>query len=266
MKDLKVRIISIIVMLIVLVPVIYYGGYLFAAAAGVLSVLAYKEVLDLKKSHKPIPLVASICGLVALLYLVFGSYGKFTFDYAVSFSKVLVPFILILLPTVLYNKEEYLTTDAFYLLGFIYLIGFTFNLLIVMRNINIYLLLYLLAVTIFTDMFAYLIGSLVGKNKLKPKISPNKSWEGTVAGLIGGSTISLIFYHSLINPINFKIVFITLLLSMIGQLGDLFYSKVKRENEIKDFSNFIPGHGGILDRIDSLSFVIIFYVVVIWFL
>ncbi len=266
MKDLKIRIISIVVALIILIPIIYIGGFPFAIASGVLSILAYKEILDLKKSHKEIPFIASLCGLISLLYLVLGNYGVNTLDYAVSFSRLLIPFILVLLPTVLYNKKEYLTTDAFYLLGTIYLIGFLFNLLILIRNINLNLLIYLLSVTIFTDIFAYLIGCLIGKNKLKPTISPNKTWEGTIAGLIGGSLVSLIIYHNLIAPINFKVVCLSIILSIVGQIGDLFYSKIKRENEIKDFSNIMPGHGGILDRLDSLSFVIFTYVVIIWFI
>ena len=266
MKDLKVRVISIVVALIILIPIIYLGGYPFAIAAGILSILAYKEILDLKTSHQKIPFIASLCGLIALLYLVLGNYGINTLSFAVSFSRILVPFLLVLLPTVLYNKEDYRTTDAFYLLGATYLIGFLFNLLIIIRSINLNLLLYLLSVTIFTDIFAYLIGCLIGKNKLKPKISPNKSWEGTIAGLIGGSTVSLIVYHNLINPISFKIVCLSIILSMVGQIGDLFYSKIKRENGIKDFSNIMPGHGGILDRLDSLSFVIFTYVVIIWFI
>lgn len=266
MKDLKVRIISIIVALIILIPVICYGGYLFGVVAGILSVLAYKEILDLKKSHKRIPDIIKVCGLIALLYLVLGDYGINSLSYSVNYSRLLLPFILLLLPTVIYNKDDYHTSDAFYLLGFIYLIGFTFNLLIIIRGLNLNLFLYLISITIFTDMFAYLIGSLIGKNKMKPKISPNKSWEGTVAGLIGGSAIALIFYANLIGKINLKVILITMLLSIIGQIGDLFYSKIKRENEIKDFSNIMPGHGGILDRIDSLSFVVIAYVVIIWFI
>ena len=88
------------------------------------------------------------------------------------------------------------------------------------------------------------------------KISPNKSWEGAIAGLIGGSIVAIIVYTNLIGEFSIKLVFVTMILSMVGQLGDLVYSKIKRENDIKDFSNLMPGHGGILDRIDSLSFIV----------
>ena len=152
------------------------------------------------------------------------------------------------------------------MLGAIYLIGFLFNLIIVINNINVYLLVYLLSVPIFTDTFAYLIGCLIGSHKMAPKISPKKSWEGAIAGLIGGTAISTIIYSNLVDEFSLKVVMISIILSIVGQIGDLVFSKIKRENDIKDFSNIMPGHGGVLDRLDSISFVIFVYVILIWFL
>ena len=91
------------------------------------------------------------------------------------------------------------------------------------------------------------------------EISPNKTWEGSIGGLLAGSIISLIFYNFLISSIDIKLVIITIILSIVGQIGDLIMSKIKRENGIKDFSNILPGHGGILDRLDSSIFVVLAY-------
>ena len=91
------------------------------------------------------------------------------------------------------------------------------------------------------------------------EISPNKTWEGSIGGLLAGSVISLIFYNFLISSIDIKLVIITIILSIVGQIGDLIMSKIKRENGIKDFSNILPGHGGILDRLDSSIFVVLAY-------
>ena len=91
------------------------------------------------------------------------------------------------------------------------------------------------------------------------EISPNKTWEGSIGGLLAGSLISLIFYNFLISSIDIKLVIITIILSIVGQIGDLIMSKIKRENGIKDFSNILPGHGGILDRLDSSIFVVLAY-------
>ena len=97
-----------------------------------------------------------------------------------------------------------------------------------------------------------------------PKISPHKTWEGFIGGLIGGSIVGLIVYSNLLGSLTFKAILVTFILSFIGQIGDLFYSKIKRENKIKDFSNLMPGHGGVLDRVDSLSFVVFAYVILYW--
>ena len=263
---MKVRIISAIVALIIVIPLIYLGGYPFAIGCGILSILGYVEILKLKKSHQEIPNIVKVLGLISLLYLVLGNYGETSLVYSLSYDRVLIPLVLLLIPTVFYKKDKYKIEDAFYLLSGIYLIGLFFNLLIIIRDVDVFILLYLISVTIFTDTFAYAIGCLIGKHKMSPKISPKKSWEGAIAGVIGGVSIATIIYHYLVEPINFKIILITIILSIVGQIGDLVYSKIKRENDIKDFSNIMPGHGGILDRIDSLSFVIFTYVIIIMFL
>ena len=110
------------------------------------------------------------------------------------------------------------------------------------------------------DIFAYFIGSKFGKNKMCVSISPNKTWEGSIGGLVLGTSSGLIFYKLLIGNITIKVVLITLILSIIGQIGDLIMSRIKRENDIKDYSNIMPGHGGILDRLDSSIFVFITYI------
>jgi len=260
---MKVRVISAAIALAIIIPLLLIGGYPFAIGVGIISILAYKEILDLKKSHKEIPSLIKCFGLISLLYIILGDYNISSIN-IISYPKVILPIILLLIPTVLYKKDKYNTKDAFYLVGAIYLIGVFFNLLISLRNINGYVLLYLLSITILTDTFAYLIGRLIGEHKMSPTISPNKSWEGAVAGLIGGSSVSIIIYANLVGNLNLKVVIVTIILSIIGQIGDLVYSKIKRENGIKDFSNIMPGHGGILDRIDSLSFVVFTYVILLW--
>ena len=113
-----------------------------------------------------------------------------------------------------------------------------------------------------TDIFAYFIGKKFGKHKFT-EISPNKSIEGCIAGLCG-SIIMCMIYTLVCNSIwnlniNYLYIFgISIFLSIISQIGDLAASSVKRHCEIKDFSNLIPGHGGLLDRIDSVIFILPF--------
>ena len=258
---MKVRLISASVALAILIPLLCVGGLPFTLGMLVLSILCYKEILDLKESHQKIPDFIKVAGLLSLIYLVTGNLKNGNIE-IISYSKILLPMLLLLLPSVFYKNDEYSTKDALYLCGSIYLIGTLFNLIILLREMNIYILVYLLGVTILTDTFAYLIGCMIGKHKMIPSISPKKSWEGAIAGLIGGSVSALILYSNLVGELNIKIIIMTFILSVIGQLGDLVYSKIKRENNIKDFSNLMPGHGGILDRVDSLSFVVFAYVLI----
>jgi len=263
---MKVRLISAVIALAILIPLLFIGGVPFAIAIGILSVLAYKEILDLKKTHNEIPNLVKVLGLICVVYLVLGDYSLSSLNLIMSYPRMLLPIVLLLIPTVFYTKDKYTTKDAFYMLGTVYLVGLFFNLIISFRNIDINILIYLLAITFLTDTFAYLIGCLIGKHKMCPKISPKKSWEGAIAGLIGGSMVAIIVYTNLVGEFSIRLVFATMILSLVGQLGDLVYSKIKRENDIKDFSNLMPGHGGILDRIDSLSFVVFTYVILLWIL
>ena len=106
------------------------------------------------------------------------------------------------------------------------------------------------------DTFAFIFGSKYGKKKMIPRVSPNKSWLGSICGFSGSFIVPLIFYFCC--PIEgffiFDYLICGLIFGLFGQLGDLFESLLKREANIKDTSNILHGHGGVLDRFDSLSF------------
>ena len=109
-----------------------------------------------------------------------------------------------------------------------------------------------------SDTFAYFIGKRFGKHKFS-KVRPKKSVEGCIAGVIGAVIVALIYTYAVneITSLNFSYIYITIItaiLSIIGQIGDFAASSIKRYVDVKDYSNLIPGHGGMLDRIDSLMF------------
>ena len=110
-----------------------------------------------------------------------------------------------------------------------------------------------------TDLFAYLTGMAFGRHKLAPDISPKKTIEGLIGGLLGTMIISALYGILLVNVFNFTVnIFLLVLFGLLGGVistfGDLFFSFIKREVGLKDFGNILPGHGGILDRFDSLLF------------
>jgi phosphatidate cytidylyltransferase len=123
---------------------------------------------------------------------------------------------------------------------------------------------YLYSIVLATDVFAFLIGRKIGKRKLAPSISPNKTIAGSVAGLIAGSIVGLIaaYAFGILNPVSLKqkillpilTVIVSGIISIAVQIGDLIASKIKRTYGIKDFGSVFPGHGGVLDRFDSLIY------------
>ena len=140
-----------------------------------------------------------------------------------------------------------------------------FSLMILIRNYDLNYLIYLLLITVFSDTFAYLTGRYIGKTPFAPTISPKKTVEGFVGGILMGTFVGTVFYFEVINPsISLVLlIFVTLFLAIVGQLGDLVFSSVKRTFQVKDYSELIPGHGGILDRLDSLVFVVLAFILVL---
>lgn len=257
------RIISAMMMAILLIPILIAGGNIFAIAIGMISVLALKELIDLKVSHEKIPDFVFLLGIIDILLLTFSEFDGYSIAFGLSYRGIAITILTMFIPCLFY-KKNYEMKDAMFLSGSILFLGVVFNGMILIRLLDIWHFIYLLLIVILTDTFAYIFGKFIGKHKCKKTsdISPNKTWEGYIGGTIMGTSIATIFYRNVIsNNDLLKIIFITLLLSIIGQLGDLIFSKIKRENKIKDFSNLIPGHGGVLDRIDSLTFVILAYII-----
>lgn len=257
---MKTRVISALIVASIAIPFIYFGGPYFVIAIGVVAILGFLEIINLPKAHKPLPLIPCILSLIALLVLICTNFDGNSFVYGATYARLIYLVLGLLIPTLFYKDDKYTTKDAFYLIGAILFLGLAFNSLILVRDQGLETFIFLVLIPICTDSFAMIFGSLIGKHKMCPKISPKKSWEGAVCGLILGTIIPTVFYTIAINPVDWKIILGTMILSAAGQIGDLIFSKIKRENEIKDFSNIMPGHGGLLDRLDSIIAVFLTYI------
>ena len=148
--------------------------------------------------------------------------------------------------------------NAIFFLGLIVLFAFLLSLLRIynFEEFNLTFL-WLIILTWLSDIGGYIFGKLFGGPKLT-QISPNKTWAGAIGSIILSQFAFLIFFLNSNYKFNIIIIFMQLFLSIIGQFGDILMSYVKRKNNKKDTSNFIPGHGGFLDRVDGLIWIIIF--------
>lgn len=254
---MKTRVISAAIALLIFIPIFISGGIAFNLTVFILAVLGLKEFLDIKKSKKEIPAFIEFISYIALSLIIFFNSSN-NYLLSVDYRLIAGVFLTFLIPTVLYHDRKlYSVNDAFYLIGGVFFLGISFSLFVLLRNEGIALLLYLLLISIFTDTFAYFTGLLIGKNKLLSDISPKKTIEGMIGGTILGVFIASTFYLTVIDsslPL-YIVIFMTTFLSIIGQFGDLVFSAIKRYFDKKDFSNIMPGHGGILDRLDSIIFV-----------
>ena len=206
-------------------------------------VLLFIGLVDLKEIYKWSLAVIGIMVIACLIYAFFIRKGLTTLI-DISFTFFVVLYIDVLLSFMLLTF--YINRDG--------------------SQVGKFLVWYIIFGACLTDMFAYFVGSKLGKHKLCPEISPKKTVEGAIGGIVG-CIISLIIYTFVLNRMfNFGINYINIALisvfvSIFAQLGDLVASSIKRNAKIKDFGSVFPGHGGFLDRIDSILFVapIIYY-------
>ena len=257
---MKKRVISAIVALIIAVPLLLKGGLLFELGVIALSMLALREFLKAREEKKELPVFINFISYIMIVLLVSTGINNTNLTFAIDYRVLSALLMVFLLPTILYHDRSlYSITDAFYLIGGVFFLGISFSLMIIYRNISLLLIIYLFLITIFTDTYAYIMGGLVGRHKLLEVISPNKTWEGVIFGSLFGTLIASVYYVTIINQSSniVLIVLMTLFLSIIGQFGDLVFSAIKRYFGKKDFSNIMPGHGGILDRFDSIIFVML---------
>ncbi len=168
------------------------------------------------------------------------------------FDSFLFLYISIIFLIYIFNKKVTVKKVSEIIFMGTYVVFFMYHMML-MNNSKFVWLVYIIAFG--TDTFAYFTGKFFGKNKLYPEVSPNKTVEGAIGGIIGSTILSLIYFNYLSINKYFYIIIFSVSASVFSMAGDLTASKIKREYKIKDFGNLLPGHGGIMDRFDSVLFV-----------
>lgn len=247
---MKTRILSAIIML-PLLAVVYFGGRVLLVACFVIGLMGIREFYHgfEKMNVKPSFLVAKI-SILALYGINLFLPSDYQY-YMLWFFAVVIMSLLYL-----FNIEKRSLSDAMATItGIFYVVFFSFHVTLVEQTGESGILVWLILLTAFgTDIMAYFTGYAIGKHKLCPKISPKKTIEGSVGGILGSVILSALFGYFFAPAFLIHCVVIGVLGGIISQFGDLTASIFKRKMEIKDYGNLIPGHGGILDRFDSVLF------------
>lgn len=252
------RIISALIGFPLVVLIMVIGNkHVISIGMAIIAILSMSEYLNaVSKKANPIKWVSYLsCVLISLLGLVP------TELYAnVILAAIPIILLLLFLQVIVTEMKTNFNDLVYTFVGIIY-IAFCIGSMAMVRNLENgkILIWYIFWTGWATDVFAYAIGRRFGKHKFS-KVSPKKSIEGCVAGTIGAIIVALVYTYfiNLYSSVDYSyihIAVISLILSLVGQVGDFAASTIKRYVEIKDYSNLIPGHGGMLDRIDSIMFI-----------
>lgn len=257
MTDLQKRVAFGAIALALFVPIMWVGGVFSQLVVGLLAMLAVAELLKMRKiSPSSVEGVLSMLGALVLTlplenYIPFlpanGNY--------VAFCVV----VLIILGATVWQFGDYTFDDAVYPIASSFYIGLGFHSLLLAQMDSRAKLFFALFLVWMTDSGAYLLGRRFGKKKLAPRVSPHKTLEGFIGGLLSAmvfAAIYLLIFPEVKSGYHYLVMLIlTAVFSVFAQFGDLVESALKRHYGVKDSGRVIPGHGGILDRFDSLIFV-----------
>jgi phosphatidate cytidylyltransferase len=243
--ELRLRIISGIVLAVVVLAATWFGGLPFRMLAAFIGLLIYYEwstITGLARmaADRFSNLFGWACvGLVAL---------------EVAFRSIETAIVLLAGFTVAALALNLVRRKSLWLPAGIFYAGLSAVSLAALRGNGLATMLFIFAIVWATDIFAYFVGRAIGGPKLAPPISPGKTWSGAIGGAVAGVIGGLLVAYFAGVPLYFTLGVVALVLSVGSQIGDLFESWIKRRFGVKDSSHLIPGHGGVMDRVDGLVF------------
>lgn len=247
--DLGPRVASAIVLIAVTLVALYFGSYFFAALVGAVIAGCYREWERMVTLRPLTPVGGVLIGLVALSALIYPLFGPLA-----TLAVTLVAAVIGLV-----GGER---PAGYWRAGGLVFFGLVIVAILGMRGTGIegvFVGLFLGAVIWSTDTFAFFTGRQIGGEKLAPDISPGKTWSGAIGGFAFGTLAGLVTWLIIAPASPWWIgLLLAATISVLGQVGDLGESFIKRRFRIKDSGDIIPGHGGLMDRLDSLTFGVLF--------
>ena len=243
MTNLQLRIVSALVLAVIVLALTWVGGTAFRLLAAIIAAAIFYEWAMMTRSitGQSQQIVAAGLLAIVLIALVAG------FDAAVVSALFAIGLVLVALDAWRSRQSAWLPV------GFAYagLSGVALGMLRGSDMAGLTAILFLFATVWATDILAYFVGRAVGGPKLAPAISPGKTWSGAIGGAVGGLVAGLAVL-AFTGGASLSMAVVAIVLSVVSQVGDLFESAVKRRRGVKDSSNLIPGHGGVMDRVDGL--------------
>lgn len=249
------RLISGILIFLIVPPILFAKGIYLSIFLLLCSLIGAYEFISVRNSKLNIP-----------LYIILTIYNLLVFflperQYGLTLLFIIVLFLLSMF------FEEITFVDISSVLTIGVLLSSAIQTVLRLSNDNYYLfnIIFIITTTYLCDIGAFIVGKSIGKNKLIPRVSPNKTIEGAVGGWLFGFLGGILVFCSgkllVYNDIYFGFyIFMAATLPIVSQIGDLSFSLIKRNYNVKDFGSLIPGHGGILDRIDSIIFTLIYFI------
>lgn len=244
---MKQRIITAFVLALILVPCVLIGGIAFDILAFFVALGMSYELIKICE-----PKAKLYMYVISALFIVYGLFFEKGLMISNEFSIILA---VVLLCAHIFDASTTFSRTAYYFLT-IFIVSMGLHMIYQLRTVyGFNYIMMMVFATFGCDTGAYFVGVTIGKHKLCPRLSPKKSIEGSVGGIITGTILAVLFAYFIgINMSVMNMILVSFVLTITGQIGDLTFSSMKRMFDVKDFSNLLPGHGGLLDRFDSLLF------------
>ena len=244
---MKQRIITAVILALILVPCVLIGGIAFDILAFFVALGMSYELIKICE-----PKAKFYMYIISALFIIYGLF----FEKGLMISnEVTIILAVVLLTAHIFDTSTSFTRTAYYFLT-IFIVSMGLHMIYQLRTVyGFNYIMMMVFATFGCDTGAYFVGVTIGKHKLCPRLSPKKSIEGSIGGIIIGTVLSVVFANFVgINMSIMNMILVSFVLTITGQIGDLTFSSMKRIFDVKDFSNLLPGHGGLLDRFDSLLF------------